>query len=109
VAKLRAQARQLRAPVCLQEVRAPSYDLNYSSAYPQAVSLTSPGNGNIWRRALLTHNLGVSYRLRPNMTLFANANNFTENGPELYTYIASRPRQLLISPTFIKFGLSGQF
>jgi len=86
-----------------------SYDLNYSSAYPQAVSLTSPGNGNIWRRALLTHNLGVSYRLRPNMTLFANANNFTENGPELYTYIASRPRQLLISPTFIKFGLSGQF
>ena len=75
----------------------------------EVIGLTSPGNGNIWRRALLTHNLGISYRLRPNMTLFANANNFTENGPELYTYISSRPRQLLISPTFIKFGVSGQF
>ncbi len=86
-----------------------SYDLNYSSAYPQAVSLTSPGNGNIWRRSLVTHNFGVNYRLRTNMTLFANANNFTQNGPELYTYIPNRPRQLLISPVFIKFGVSGQF
>lgn len=75
-----------------------SYDLNYSSAYPQAVSLTSPGNGNIWRRSLVTHNIGVNYRLRSDMTLFANANNFTESGPELYTYIRDRPRQLLISP-----------
>lgn len=86
-----------------------SYDLNYSSAYPDTVSLTSPGNGTTWRRSLVTHNIGLSYRLRPNMTLFANANNFTENGPELYTYISTRPRQLLVSPTFIKFGLSGQF
>lgn len=86
-----------------------SYDLNYSSAYPQAVSLTSPGNGNIWRRSLVTHNIGVNYRLRSDMTLFANANNFTESGPELYTYIRDRPRQLLISPVFIKFGISGQF
>lgn len=86
-----------------------SYDLNYSSAYPEAVSLTSPGNGNIWRRSLVTHNIGVNYRLRSDMTLFANANNFTESGPEKYTYIRDRPRQLLISPVFIKFGVSGQF
>lgn len=86
-----------------------SYDLNYSAAHPTAVSLTSPGNGNLWRRALVTHNIGLRYKLRPEMTVFVDANNFTENGPELYTYTRDRPRQLLISPTFIKFGITGQF
>ncbi len=86
-----------------------SYDLNYSAAYPQAISLTSPTNGDIWRRSLVTHNLGFDYRLRTNMSIFASASNITENGPELYTYMSSRPRQLLIAPTFIKFGVTGQF
>lgn len=86
-----------------------SFDLSYSSAYPQSISLVSPGIGNIWRRSLVTHNLGITYDLRTNMTLFANANNFMENGPELYTYTPNRPRQRLIAPTFIKFGISGQF
>lgn len=86
-----------------------SFDLNYSSAYPQSVSLTAPGIGNVWRRSLVTHNLGITYDLRTNMTLFANANNFLENGPELYTFTPNRPRQLLIAPTFIKFGITGSF
>ncbi|WP_438480748.1 TonB-dependent receptor domain-containing protein [Oleiharenicola lentus] len=86
-----------------------SYDLSYRSGYPSAISLTSPGNGNLFYRALVTHNVGVEYRLRPNVTLFTTANNFTGNGPEIYTYLSNRPRQLLIAPTFVKFGVRGQF
>jgi hypothetical protein len=38
-----------------------------------------------------------------------NAANLTENGPEHYLYSPDRPRQLLIAPMAIKFGVTGQF
>jgi TonB-dependent receptor len=85
-----------------------SFDLNQTGEYPVAVSLTSPGL-NAFRRKLTTMNAGVSYRIRPDVTLFLNAANLTENGPEHYLYSPDRPRQLLIAPMAIKFGVTGQF
>ena len=86
-----------------------SYDVNFTGKYPVGYSLTSPGNGNIYRDSLVTMNTGVTYRVRPNMTLFLNMNNIDQQGPQQYTYDESRTRFRLISPRTLKFGVTGQF
>lgn len=86
-----------------------SFDMNYTGRYPVGYSLTSPGNGNIYRYALTTMNAGVTYRVRPEATLFLNLNNFTEEGARQYTYMESRHRLQYIVPRTIKFGVTGQF
>lgn len=86
-----------------------SYDVNYTGQYPVAFSATSPGNGNIYRRAWTVMNVGVSYKVLPQATLFLNLNNIEQEGPERFTYIESRPRSLWIVPRSLKFGVTGQF
>ena len=85
-----------------------TFDLNRTGEYPVAISLTSPGL-NAYRRELTTMNASLSYRIRPDATLFLNATNLTENGPEHFTFSPDRPRQLMIAPTSLKFGINGQF
>ena len=85
-----------------------TFDINHTGEYPISVSLTSPGL-NAYRKKLTTMNAGLSYRVRPDATLFLNAINLTEDGPEHYLYSPDRPRQLLIAPMSLKFGINGQF
>jgi hypothetical protein len=54
-------------------------------------------------------NVGVSYKVLPQATLFLNLNNIEQEGPERFTYIESRPRSLWIVPRSLKFGVTGQF
>ena len=86
-----------------------SFDVNYTGKYPVGYSLTSPGNGNIYRKAWTRMNIGVTYKIRRDTTLFLNVNNIAEEGPEQYTFIESRPRSLWIVPQSLKFGVTGQF
>ncbi|MDP2137563.1 MAG: TonB-dependent receptor [Candidatus Didemnitutus sp.] len=85
-----------------------SFDANYTGEHILGLNLTSPGL-SFYRRDLTTYNAGVTYRIRPEATLFLAVNNLTEAAPEHYVGIESRTRQLLISPLAIKFGVTGQF
>ena len=86
-----------------------SFDLNHTGKFPILnFSSTSPGT-NIFAGNLTTMNMGLSYRLRPEATLFINATNITEQGRSHYNYDTTRLRQLLIAPMAIKFGVTGQF
>ncbi len=86
-----------------------SFDVNYTGKYPVGYSLTSPGNGNIYRTGLTRMNAGVTYRIWRNTTAFLNVSNIFEEGTETYTYSPDRPRQTLIGAQSLKFGVSGQF
>ena len=86
-----------------------SFDMNYTGKYPVAYSLTSPGNGNLYRDSWRVMNAGVTYRVRPEATLFLNVNNIAQEGPRQYTYLEGRTRSLWIVPRSVKFGVTGQF
>jgi hypothetical protein len=86
-----------------------SFDMNYTGKYPIGFSLSSPGNGNIYRRSWTVMNVGATYKLRPDATVFLNVNNLAQEGPEQYTYIESRPRAHWVVPRSLKFGVTGQF
>ncbi len=86
-----------------------SYDMNYTGRYPLQYSLTSPGNGQVYRQAWRVMNFGVTYKVRPDATLFLNLNNIEQEGPRQYTYTESRPRALYIVPRSLKFGITRQF
>ncbi len=86
-----------------------SFDVNYTGEYPITnASLTSPGL-NAFAKSLTTMNAGVSYKIRPEATLFLNITNFTENGRIHYAYDPARTRQLLVAPLAIKIGVTGRF
>ncbi|MEY2878270.1 MAG: hypothetical protein RLZZ15_650 [Verrucomicrobiota bacterium] len=86
-----------------------SFDMNYTGKYPVAYSLTSPGNGNIYRDAWRVMNAGLSYRVRPEATLFFNVNNIAQEGPRQYMFMESRTRSQWVVPRTVKFGVTGQF
>ncbi len=87
-----------------------TFDVNHTGEFlPLSnLSATSPGT-NVFARSLTTMNTGITYRFRPSATLFLTATNLTEAGREHYTYSPDRPRQLLIAPMALKFGVTGQF
>jgi hypothetical protein len=85
-----------------------SYDLNCTGQYPIVFSPTAP-TGNRFRREWTVMNVGVSYKVLRNATLFLNLNNLEQEGPEQFTYVESRPRSLYIVPRSLKFGVTGQF
>ncbi len=86
-----------------------SFDMNYTGKYPVAYSLTSPGNGNIYRDAWKTMNVGFSYRVRPDATFFLNVSNIAQEGARQYTYLESRVRSQWVVPRALKFGIDGRF
>ncbi len=86
-----------------------SFDMNYTGRYPVGYSLTSPGNGNIYREGWTIMNAGVTYKIRPDATLFLNVNNIDQEGIRQYTYLESRVRSQYIVPRAVKFGVTGQF
>ena len=86
-----------------------SYDVNYTGRFPTSYSLTSPGNGTIYRDNVLLQNAGFTYKLRPNVTAFFNLNNFAQDGMRQYTYLESRTSLDRLSPRAVKVGVTGQF
>ncbi len=86
-----------------------SFDMNYTGKYPVGFSLTSPGNSNIYRDAWKTMNAGVTYRVRPEATLFLNVNNIAQEGARQYMFTETRLRSQWVVPRTLKFGVTGQF
>lgn len=85
-----------------------SFDVNYTGRYPVVFSATAPA-GNRFREPWTRMNVGLSYRIVRDTTLFVNVNNVTEQGPREYIFDASRPRSEWIVPRSVKFGVTGQF
>jgi TonB-dependent receptor len=87
-----------------------SFDLNHRARYPVAYSTSSTNpNGIIMREPITTLNAGITYRIRPDATLFLNVNNITEQGQKRYTWTESRHRSEWIVPRSVKIGVTGQF
>ena len=82
--------------------------VNYTSSH--IVGFTAIGSpSNFYRDKLITLNTGVTYRLRPEATLYIEVNNITEQGPERYTFTESRIRAINNGGMTVSFGVSGQF
>jgi len=86
-----------------------SYDVSYTGKFPVGYSLTSPGNGNVYRQEVTTMNVGVTYKYRPNTQFFMTLNNFEQQGVTQYVYNENRTSFQRIVPRSIKFGVTGQF
>jgi hypothetical protein len=85
-----------------------NFDVNYTSQFPVVFGLTTPGS-NRYRFARTTMNAGVSYKIRPDATLFLNVSNLDEEQIEYFTAMESRHRQFNIVPRAVKFGVTGRF
>jgi len=64
---------------------------------------------DVYRRDLRTVNAGATYKLRPNTTLYLDASNIFEEGPERYRFVSTRPTTLTIGSLSLNLGVSGQF
>ena len=51
----------------------------------------------------------VTYRVRPDTTLFLNVNNLAQEGPRQYMFMESRVRAQWVVPRTLKFGVDGRF
>jgi iron complex outermembrane receptor protein len=80
-----------------------------SGAGVEPVSPLTPIPARLYRKDLTTYNVGVSYKIRPELTVYADVNNLTQNGPEVYRSIETRARLIQLSDVTINFGISGQF
>ena len=92
-----------------------SFDLNYTGAYPvtavATLGINTPQFDQLisYRKDLTTMNLGFTYRLRPNATLYFDVNNIGADGPDRYLVSTNRPREHIISPRSLILGISGRF
>ncbi len=86
-----------------------SYDVNYTGKFPTAYSLTSPGNGNVYRDEVIWKNVGLTYKFRSNMTAFVNLSNFEQDGMRQFTYLSTRTSLDRYQPRAVKFGVTGQY
>ncbi len=84
-----------------------SFDASFKGRHLLVFSTTA--GARRFQNDLTRYNAGFTYRLRPDATLFLNFDNITEEGPEQYWVQESRVRTRNISPTSIKFGLTGTF
>lgn len=92
-----------------------SFDLNFTGEYADTTVATLNINTPqfvqliVYRTNLTTMNLGFTYRVRPDATIYLNVNNLTEQGTDRYLASTNRPRVHVGSPRFITLGVTGQF
>lgn len=84
-----------------------SFDVLFKGKHLIAFSNTA--GASRFQRDLTRYNVGFTYRVRPEATLFLNFDNVGEEGPEQYFVHESRTSQRLIAPTWVRFGVTGQF
>jgi len=85
-----------------------SWDMNYTSQFPIAYSLTAPQN-NIYRETRTLMAAGITYQVRPEATLFLNVANINEEGISEYRYIPTRNYRGYNTPRSLKLGVTGRF
>lgn len=84
-----------------------SFDATFKGQYLVIYSATA--GASRFQADLLRYNAGVTYRIRPDATLFLNVDNISAEGPEQFFVYEDRISQKLGAPTAIKFGITGQF
>ncbi len=84
-----------------------SFDASFKGEHLIVFSTTA--GASRFQRDLLRYNAGLTYRVRPDATLFMNFENLGQEGPEQYFAIDSRTSQLLKPASTIKFGITGTF
>lgn len=63
----------------------------------------------IYREALSTLNLGLSYRVSPKLTVYCDATNLTEESLSFYRYVPSLFREARRMQSAVIFGVSGRY
>ena len=86
-----------------------SVSANFTGEHLSALGNTNPPENRLYRKNLTTLNASLSYKLRPEATLFLDATNLSQKGPTVYRYIPSRIRQEYLAEMTINVGVSGQF
>ena len=92
-----------------------SFDLNYTGEYPDTTVATLNINTPqftqliVYRKDLTTMNVGFTYRVHPNATVYLNLNNLGAEGTDRYLASTNRPRAHVVSPRSIIVGVTGQF
>lgn len=96
-----------------------TYDINYTGEYAppgnsfgavtNVITATTFTQLIAYRKSLTRMNAGVTYRVRPDATLFFNASNIGQTGPDLYFANQSRPRHRFNSLMSLSLGITGQF
>ncbi len=92
-----------------------TFDLNHTGEYPDSVvatvGLDTPQFAQFinYRKNLTTLNLGFTYRVRPDATIYLNVNNLTAEGTDRYVFSPARPRAHVVSPRILTIGVTGQF
>ncbi|MBL9203435.1 MAG: TonB-dependent receptor [Opitutaceae bacterium] len=84
-----------------------SADMTFKGEYLVVYSTTA--GATRWQRDLTRYNVGFTYRVRPEATVFLNFDNLSEAGPEQFFQYDNRTSQRLVAPTSIKLGVTGQF
>lgn len=92
-----------------------SFDLNYTGEYPvvtvATLGINTPQFTQLiaYRKDLVTMNLGFTYRVRPDATIYFNVNNLAAEGPDRYLAFENRPREHIRSARSLILGISGSF
>lgn len=92
-----------------------SFDVNHTGEYPDTIVATvgidTPQFAQFinYRKNLTTYNLGFTYRVRPEATIYLNVNNLTAEGTDRYVFSPNRPRAHVISPRILTLGVTGRF
>lgn len=82
---------------------------NYTGEHIHPLSGLTPVANRFYREDLVRVNASVSYKLRPNVSVYADVTNIFEENILTYRYIPSRTRQEIWNGRTINFGVSGQF
>jgi len=75
----------------------------------QLVVFSTTAGASRFQRDLTRYNMGFTYRVRPEATLFLNFDNLSQAGPEQFFQYQDRTSQILNSASTIKLGVTGQF
>ena len=81
---------------------------NYTADYIDSYSATSAGR-NLFRFPLRTVNLGISYQLRPSVSLTADVANLFNEPQRLYRGVRTQMSSTIINGTTMTLGISGRF
>lgn len=82
---------------------------NYTGKHIHPLSPLTPAANRFYRDDLIRVNVGVSYKWRPDVLIYADVSNIFEENIQSYRYIPSRLRQEIWSGRTINVGVSGQF
>jgi outer membrane receptor protein involved in Fe transport len=81
---------------------------NFTSEHPISFGLTTPGR-NLYRFDYETIDLGLTYQVRPALSLSCNVSNLGNEPYMTYRYSRERLRDYIVNGTTVTVGVNGRF